>query len=64
NPPILLAISVTKMLDHNIPCLYGRNTGPGRKDQGRWCSPFEKKGTAGKKETDETEKENGKEWCV
>lgn len=45
-------------------CLYGRNTGPGRKDQGRWCSPFEKKGTAGKKETDETEKENGKEWCV
>ena len=29
-----------------------------------WRSPYEKKRTAGKEETDETEKENGKEWCV
>ena len=36
----------------------------GEKTRGDGAAPFEKKGTAGKKETDETEKENGKEWCV
>lgn len=36
----------------------------GRKVSRGWRSPYEKKRTAGKEETDETEKENGKEWCV
>ena len=46
------------------PCLHGRNAGLGRKVSRGWRSPYEKKRTAGKEETDETEKENGKEWCV
>ena len=36
----------------------------GEKSQGDGAALLKKKGTAGKKETDETEKENGKEWCV
>ena len=47
----------------SVPCLHGRNPCLGRKDTGRWHSPYEKAGTAGKKETDETEKEIRKEWC-
>ena len=47
-----------------LPCLHGRNAGLGRKVPGGWRSPYEKKRTADKEETDETEKENGKEWCV
>lgn len=38
--------------------------GLGRKVPRGWHSPYEKKRTAGKEKTDETEKENGKEWCV
>ena len=36
----------------------------GEKTRGDGAALLKKKGTAGKKETDETEKENGKEWCV
>ena len=56
------AIAVSKR--GSVPCLYGRDYEPWRKDQGRWCCPFEKEGTAGKEKTDEAEKEVRKEWCV
>ena len=56
------AIAVSKR--GSVPCLHGRNPCLGRKDTGEWHSPYEKAGTAGKKETDETEKEIRKEWCV
>ncbi len=36
----------------------------GEKKPRGWRSPYEKERTAGKEETDEAEKENGKEWCV
>ena len=56
------AIAVSKR--GSLPCLHGRDYEPWRKDQGRWNCPFEKAGTAGKKKTDEAEKEVRKEWCV
>ena len=36
----------------------------GEKSQGDGAALMKKKRTAGKEETDETEEENGKEWCV